>query len=153
MTTTADNTIVQDYTDVLNYPILKDGNGDINAGDMVYMDTTNHYVLAATTDAHVQYLVGVAKDTTYKNPFGTKIYDASAAIKVKGIVSLKTTTSESYYHGTAVYMGADSQTVTTVAGSYIVGYVWKPNSAAVTTGASGTNVNVLLRTAFPFLGV
>jgi hypothetical protein len=31
--------------------------------------------------------------------------------------------------------------------------VWKPNSTAVTTGASGTNVNVLLRTAFPFLGV
>jgi len=153
MATTADNVIVKDVNNVIEYPILKDGTGDINGGDMVYMDTTNHNVLAADTDAHCQYFCGVAKDTTYKNPFGTKIYDPCLAVFNKGIASFKTTGSESYYHGTTVYIGADAQTVTTVSGSYSIGYVWKPNSTAVTTGATGTNVDVLIQARFPFLGV
>jgi hypothetical protein len=151
--TTADNTIAQDVQDTLNYPILKDGNGDINAGDLVYMDTTNHYAVAATTDAHCQYLAGVAKDTSYKSPFGTKVYDPSVAVKSKGIVRLKTTSGETYYHGTVVYIGADSQTVTTVAGTYGVGIVWNPNSYAGISGTTTAVINVLLRSNFPFLGV
>jgi hypothetical protein len=153
MTTTADNIVVQDYSDTLNYPIAKDASFDINAGDLVWFDATAYIVKSLDSDAHAAYLAGVAKDTSYKNPFGTKVYDPNIAIKVKGIVELKTTTSESYYHGTAVYYGADAQTVTTVAGSYIVGYVWNPNSTSAITGASGTKVKVLLRTAYPFLGV
>lgn len=151
--TTADNTISKDYSDTLNYPILKDGNGDINAGDLVYMDTTNHYVVVATTDSHCQYLVGTAKDTSYKNPYGTKIYDPNLEVKAKGIVKLLTTSGETYYHGTTVYIGATSQTVTTSAGTYGVGYVWNPNSYAGISGTATASVDVVLQSRFPMLGV
>lgn len=153
MATTADNTKAKDVNDRISYTIDTTGSNDINAGDMVYFDTSAHQAKSAATDANCQYFAGVAEDTSYKNPFGTKKYDPMISVFKEGIFWFKTTTSESYFDGTPVSIGADAQTVTTVGGTYPVGTVHNPGSTAAITGASGTSVMVIINPRFPFLGV
>lgn len=67
-------------------------------------------------------------------------------VRRAGIFPFKTTTSETYVHGTAVYAAAagDNLTITTVSGgNTLIGYVNQPDGSTV-TGASGVSVNVEL---------
>lgn len=153
MATTADNVKAQDLNDRIPYPIDTSGSNDINGGDMVWFDTSVHYVKSIASDANAQYFAGVAEDSSYKNPFGTKKYDPALSVFKEGIFWFKTTASETYYHGTAVSIGADAQTVTTVGGTYPVGSVHNPFSITGITGATGVNVMVIINPRFPFLGV
>ena len=63
------------------------------------------------------------------------------------VAQLKSTASETYYPGTVVYIGADAQTVTTVAGSNRVGIVVLPVGVSSVSGAAGVNVPVLVKSA------
>ncbi len=153
MTTTADNNKAKDLNDCIAYTIDNSGSNDINGGDMVYFDTSAHYVKAIASDANAQYFAGVAKDTSYKNVYGTKKYDPAITVFKEGIFWFKTTNSESYYDGTPVSIGADAQTVTTVGGTYPVGTVHNPGSTAAISGTGTNLVMVIINPRFPVLGV
>lgn len=115
---------------------------DFNQGDLVYSNST--ITTAATTaDTHTQYLLGVALNSSPMDPapYGDAIYPAYAEIGFGGVYEFKTTAGETYAHDALVNVGADSQTVTTTAGSYPVGRVYNPTAATI-TGASGVKVMV-----------
>jgi hypothetical protein len=134
MTTQQDNVIMK-YTPSNDYPILVDGTYEINGGDLVYFDSSAHVIKSLDSDAHAAYLAGMAENGSYLNVYGKKKYFDRLPVVEKGVVRLNTTTAETYYEGTAVYFGADAQTITTVAGSYIVGYC---KLGAGQTSVSGT---------------
>ena len=151
--TTAQNTQVRVKGDSLPYPILTDGTGDINAGDMVYWVSGSAALKAVGSDANAAFFAGIAKDTSFLNITGTKKYLPQMEVLSGGIFALKTTNAETYNHGTPLYAGADAQTITTVAGSNIVGYAWlRPGQGAV-TGAAGVTIDVLIAPKFPAVGV
>jgi hypothetical protein len=61
------------------------------------------------------------------------------------VAQLKTTAAETYLPGIAVYIGADAQTITTVAGSNLVGHIVLPVGVTSVTGASGVLVGVAIK--------
>lgn len=65
-------------------------------------------------------------------------------VRRAGVFPMKTTASETYVHGTAVYMtsGGDGQTITTVSGgNTLVGYINQPDGSTI-TGAAGVLIDV-----------
>ena len=93
--------------------------------------------------------IGVMTDA---NPVASNLLPSGsktlAMVARDGIFSFHTTAGDgSLTHGTALYMGADAQTVTTAIGagaaSDAVGTVWLPDHAAV-TAAAGTDILVKL---------
>lgn len=151
--TTGQNTQVRAKGDSLPYPILSDGNGDINGGDMVYWVSGSAAIKAVGSDANAATFAGIAKDTSFLNITGTKKYLSQLEVLSGGVFSLKTTAAETYNHGTALYAGADAQTVTTVAGTNIIGYVWFRPGQTTVTGAAGVNIDVLIAPKYPAVGV
>jgi len=149
MATTAQNNLVGKKSDRLFYPIDNSGSHDINAGDLVWYDTSVHYIKSLDSDAHGAYVAGVAQDTSYLNVYGTKEYSPLLGVYVGQIHALNTTGSDTYYTGTPVYYGADAQTITAVAGTNILGYVMlRPGQASV-AGGSGVTVDVLVIPLYP----
>ena len=112
-------------------------------GDLLYLDTTNHIVKPLDSDAHAATFVGMALQPSAINSSLDASVQSKIACAVGGgcVALLKTTAADSYTMGTAVYAGADAQTVTVVAGSNLIGYV----AEGPVTGASGVYVKVLLK--------
>lgn len=142
------------------YPLDTSGNNDFNQGDMLQFDTSNHYVKAVVAGASVNF-AGVALKSANLSLYvnqnkGTAVknYDIEALVAVSGIFSFKTTASETYNDGTALYIGADAQTVTTVSTTNtLVGYAkLRPGGSAV-TGAAGVSIDVLIAIAYPVAGI
>lgn len=119
----------------------------INQGDLVYLDTSAHIGKVVASDANAATLIGVAL-TPYKvsSNLDNPSAPAEKAVMVGwGVVAnLKTTAAETYNYGTAVYVGADAQTITTVAGSNKIGNVVLPVTQTAVTGAAGVTVPVLI---------
>lgn len=113
-----------------------------NQGDLIYSNS-GVATPATTADTHTQYAVGVALNSNpiTPSPYGTAVYPDVAEIGYGGVYEFKTTVGESYTHDTAVNVGADSQTVTTTAGTYPVGKVYRPDGSTL-TGAAGAKVLV-----------
>lgn len=153
MATTATNNRVQDIgqEQKVPYQVSVAGTADVNQGDMVYLDTSAHLAKVVASDANAQFFLGVAADTSFRNLYGTKQYPDSGTIQVyvAGIFFMKTTASETYNEGTKVYAGADAQTVTTVAGTYALGTTKMRPGVTSVTGASGTNVDLLIVPQWP----
>lgn len=136
MATTSGNNVVKPGK-VLEYPITQ--GVDFNQGDLVY--SNSGIATVAASDANCQYLIGVSRLASPMDPapYGTAVYPNYAEIEYGGVYSFKSTVGESYAHGTALYIGADAQTVTTVAGTYSIGKVYQPDGATL-TGAAGVKV-------------
>jgi hypothetical protein len=143
----------------LNYPHIKDGTFDYNQGDLLWFDASAKIVKALDSDAHAAYLAGVALRSAFLAPYTAqnlaagpgiqKNYYNDALVGIGCIASLKTTVGETYEDGTAVYAGADAQTVTTVAGSHSVGVIKLPSGGSAVTGAAGIEVPVLVIPQIP----
>lgn len=156
MTTTAQNNQVLVGNNPLSYPVLTDGTYDINQGDQVYWDSSGHVVKPVDTNGHAATFAGVAAQSSYMNPYGTKIYpQGSIEVWTKGKYTFKTTVGDTLNHGDPVYLGADAQTVTNQdpGGGNVIGYVWLPLGGTAVTGATGTNIDVVIKALFPFAGV
>lgn len=120
----------------------------VHAGDLVYWDSAAGCVKPVDSDAHAATFVGIAQQpsavsSNLDNSNAPAV--KSLLIGSKVICSLKTTASETYVTGTVVYIGADAQTVTTVAGSNAIGTVVLPDDVTSVTGAAGQSVQVLVK--------
>ena len=152
MSTTAINNRVQDigFEQKTPYLVKTDGTADINQGDLLYLDTSAHVVKAIGSDANAATLVGVAADTSFRNLYGTKIYDTGIIQAYSaGIFFFNTTAAETYNEGTKMYYGTDAQTLTNVAGTYAVGVCKMRAGVTSVTGASGTTVDVQVVQQWP----
>ena len=104
--------------------------------------------LSAGIGSSGAFLLGVFNDsnpTTSNLDNGNPQYPYQKVLVDRaGIFPFKSTNSETYVHGTAVYAAAagDNLTITTSSSSNtLVGYVNLPDGSSV-TGAAGVNVNV-----------
>ena len=152
--TTAGNNVAGGRGVGYSYPVSSGGSFDINAGDLVWYDTTAYYLKPADTDAHMAYLVGVAYDSSFLNLYGTKKYETAITVQSVGIGRFKTTSGDTYHHGDACYLGADAQTITNTVGgsSHIVGYISLPGGNTVAGGA-GILVEMILAPQYPTAAV
>lgn len=131
---------------------------DFNQGDLLWWDVSVGYVKPLDSDAHAAYLAGVALRSAYIAPYASatiaggpamvKNYFPSALLGFGDVYTLYSTAAETYAHGTAVYYGADAQTITTVAGSHLIGTVSLPQGGSI-TGAAGVLVPVLVVPQIP----
>jgi predicted RecA/RadA family phage recombinase len=156
MATTAQNNIVFEGRS-LGFAVDGTGSNDINQGDQVYMDTSAHLVksLGANDDTNAANFVGVAMESSFINPYGTKEYSAQIPVMLAGVATFNTTSGDTYNEGDAVYVGADAQTVTNTVGGLTkkIGFVkMRPGQSAV---AGGTNVtiDVAIERQFPVAGI
>lgn len=122
----------------------------VKAGELVYLDSSSH-ILKPLVDGSAALYCGMALQPSAINSnidLSTAPAIKSVMVAGKGCVAnFKTTASETYYPGTAVYVGADAQTITTVdpGSGKIVGRVILPTGVASVTGATGVNVPVILQ--------
>ena len=127
----------------------------INQGDLVYWDGTAHLLKAIATDGNAATIAGVAlQPSAVSSNIDNGSIPAPKSLQVgyNVIADMKSTAAETYYSGTPVYIGADAQTVTTVAGTNKVGViVLKPGQipSGSITGAAGVVVPVLIKSTFP----
>ena len=155
MATTPRNNMVQDLSNKppVQYPISSGGSFDINAGDLCWYDATVGYIKPLDSDAHANAtFVGVAVDTSYTNPYGTKEYVASLGVWVGNVHSFFMTAGDTYIEGTPVYFGSDAQTVQMQSGSHAIGYAKMRKGVASVAYAAGATVDVLVVPNFPIVG-
>jgi hypothetical protein len=154
--TIAVNNLSKQWSPELEYAVKTNGTADINQGDLVYFDATDHVVLPLDSDAHAATLAGVANQSSVLNVYGNKVYSDSGTIVVgiKGQYSFATTVGDTYTDGDAVYLGADCQTVTNTAGAmtHPLGYVKLSAGQASLVGAAGVKVAVNIVPQFPVAG-
>lgn len=151
MTTAINNVVFKGR--VLGFNILTDGTADINQGDQCYIDTSAHVVkvLGSSDDTNAAHFIGVALDSSYINPYGTKEYSAQIAIGLDGVYTFNTTTGDTYNEGDKVYVGADAQTVTNTIGGLtkVIGTVkMRPGQSAV-AGGTGVTIDVSIEVQWP----
>ncbi|SRR5216684_9013144 len=156
MATTAQNNVVLKGR-TLPFAVLTDGNGDINQGDQVYVDTSAHLVksLGANDDSNAATFIGVALDSSYINPYGTKMYSPQIPVGIDGVYTFNTTSGDTYNEGDAVYVGADAQTVTNTVGGLTkkIGFVKMRPSQSAVAGGSGVTIDVAIERQFPVAGI
>lgn len=155
MATTATNNIVMNQRS-LPFAVKTDGTADINQGDQVYVDTSAHVVksLGANDDTNAATFIGVANESSYINPYGTKEYSAQIPVVVEGVVTMNTTSGDTYNEGDALYVGADAQTVTNTVGGLTkkIGYAkMRPGQSAV-AGGTGVTIDMVIERQFPVAG-
>lgn len=157
MTTAIDNLVSRGDVAPVPYPIDTAGTvaaHDIKQGDMLWMDTSNKYVLPLDTDAHAAYFCGVAGDGSFIQSYAPKVYADQIPVRTKGTFRFKTTVGETYYDGQSVYGGADAQTVSEAAGvgssTYPVGVV-KLSPGQTSLLAAAGFVEVQINPRFPAL--
>ena len=134
----------------------------INAESFVYYDTSAKYIKPVDNDAHAQYMVGLAMDQSPITNYGTGFDQGGGSVNPNtdnlgmvsryGQASVFVTAGESYTAGQALYIGADAQTVTNVAGTYQIGYV-SGEQADITTAVAGAKVLVDYRAKYPSLPI
>jgi hypothetical protein len=126
----------------LSHPILSDGLGDINQGDLVYFDSG--VVKSIASNANAATVAGVALKSSFLNLYGTKKYEGSMQVGVGDIFEFLTTSGETLSHGDAVGIGTDAQIVSEAAANK-VGYVMLRDgqSDIVSTGVEKVDVFVV----------
>lgn len=136
------------------WPVLDDGTADINAGDLLYFDSSAHVAKPLDSDAHAATLLGVAYDSSFLNLYGQKKYEAGVVAISSGVVRLFTTSGDTYHDGDEVWLGADAQTITNTQGgnTHAIGVVYLPMGNTV-AGGSGTLIEVIIQPQFPSTGV
>ncbi len=148
-TTPIDNQVLGGELAPIPYPVDTAGNYPFNQGDLLWFDSSAKFVKALDSDAHAAYSVGVASDTSPLQVYSAKSYPDSIGVNRRGVYRFKTTPAETYAEGTALYIGADAQTITTVTGSYSVGVAKMAPGVASVTGAAGVYVEVEITPKYP----
>lgn len=97
----------------------------IHSGDMVYVDQTSFDIKALDSDAHAFYFVGISEDNqdTTQDAYPSQTDPTKMSVVRRGWAKMFTTNGETYNPGMRLFVGADAQTVTNVAGSNRVGAV------------------------------
>lgn len=162
MATTPQNLMHKTETDFIQLPNVA-GNV-IHSGDAVYVDSNifgNTYdIKAVDSDAHAKTFAGICQDTYDPTNYGVYANDPKPPVGMMvqrlGVWYPYTTSGETYYPGTAVYIGANAQTITkTSSNSNAIGYV-NDDPLAVNVGlvGNGTNqIEVLLARVWPSTSV
>ena len=143
----------------LNRPIAGSAAAfDINMGDLSWYDSSVNYAKPLDSDAHAAYLCGVATRSSYIGPYTIATAAGGPTIQKNylpwglfgfgDIYTFFTTAGDTYSDGTAVYFGADAQTITSVAASHTVGTVWMPQGGSV-AGGSGILIPILVIAQLP----
>lgn len=137
------------------WPVSSGGSFDINAGDLIWFDTSAHIAKSLDSDAHAAFLLGVAYDSSFLNLYGQKKYEAGIVAICEGVVRLFGTSGETYNDGTLLYFGADAQTVTNVnpGSGHAIGTVYLPMGNTLSSVAAGTLIEVLIAPQYPNVGV
>lgn len=155
-TASLDN-IVKLYQDPVAYPQDIAGNNIVNAGDLVWFDTSNHWIASIDTDAHAATFCGVAMDGAYIQPYTTKFYMPQLPVMTKGIARFKGTSGDTYHTGDPVYQttsgAGDPQTITNTAGgnTHILGVIVLPPGITSAAFAAGTLYQVNISPLWPVL--
>lgn len=150
MATTAQNNVLLPLALPVPYQCKTDGTADVVGGDLVYFDTSAKVVKSLDSDTHATNLAGLALNGSFIQPYTTKMYGAGIIpVLQKGIASLFQTAADTYQEDTAVYFGADAQTITSQSASHIVGYTKMPYGVTSITGAAGSRIAVLLAVQDP----
>jgi hypothetical protein len=116
----------------------------VHVGDLVYL---SGIVKPLDTDGNAASGVGLALQPSIVN---SNLDNGSIPVPTDLLVgwdlvaNLKTTASEVYAHGMKVYIGADAQTITSVAGSNHVGRIELNPGQTTLTGAAGLRVGVVI---------
>ena len=152
MATTAQNNCVQQGR-VYSGPIKTDGTSDINQGDQLYFDTSAKVFksLGSSDDTNANTFAGVALESSYVNPYGTKMYSPQIPYSIDGVFTFNTTSGDTYNEGDALYVGTDCQTVTNTVGGLTkkIGYAkMRPGQSAV-AGGSGVSIDVRIERQWP----
>lgn len=129
-------------------PVL-DATHHVNAGDLVYMDTSAYVAASLDSDAHAASLLGVAMQSSLINSNldnSASAGEPSIQVGYGGIWNFNTTSGDTYHDGDALYIGADAQTVTNTAGmmTHKVGCVRLPINVSSVAGGSGIQVPVFV---------
>lgn len=154
LTASIDN-VVKLYQDPVPYPQDISGANIINGGDMVWYDTSNHWVAALDTDAHAAEFAGVAMDGSSIQPYNTAFYMPQLPIATKGIFRFFTTTGDTYHDGDKVYQttsaSGNPQTVTNTQGgnSNVLGTIVLPPGITSVVAAAGVQVQVKISPLWP----
>ena len=138
----------------IGYPVDPSGSAEFNAGDMVcYVGGYLQAATDVTTTWYSNNFVGVAQNSSYLSIYTdatgavVKERPESVEVLVGQVHQRKVTLANSTLtHGTALYIGADAQTVTKTKpdnSSQLCGYVYYPKGGTLTL-AAGTTVDVLI---------
>jgi hypothetical protein len=119
----------------------------VKQGELLYLDASAHIAKPLDSDAHAATLLGVALQPSAVSGSIDASSEKSVMVAWDVVAQFKTTATEVFYPGLAVYIGADAQTVTATAGSNKIGAVVLPIGVASVTGAAGVNVQVLVKSA------
>jgi predicted RecA/RadA family phage recombinase len=141
------------------YRLDPSGTYPVELGDLVYWDSANRWLRLMATGSNGPNFVGCAEGhgptpASSIDNAPNKIKDIR--VRHKGIFRFKTTAAESYDHGDALVIGADAQTILLQGGAAateVIGYVWNPTASAAVTGAAGVEIDVLLKSNFPTVGL
>lgn len=115
----------------------------VNEGDMMQWDTGSRVATNALL-ASGSIFLGISYETNPLASLGTTARPLTGSlcrIGSQGIFQMKTTTSEVYSHLDPVYQGADTQTISKVGSTKIIGRVHLPGGSTV-TGAAETLCSV-----------
>jgi hypothetical protein len=138
----------------LRWPIISSGSFDINQGDLCWFDTSVYQIKSLDSDAHAQYLAGVASQTSFINPYGTKEYFPDIVVYFGAVFYFGTVSGDTWQNGTSAYFSTDAQHVTAVSASHVIGYAYLNTTGTIGTaptlaGGSGVNVPIFVVAQYP----
>lgn len=163
--TTSQNNVDRLSRNYTSRPIVVTTDNTVNAGDLVIWDTTAtagnavntaRPCTAANLSANAANFLGLAVQANANLIYPGDADQAALEVLVRGVVLLNTTAGDTYFNGTAVTIGADSQTITSTGVSgKIIGYTLldppsTPRAQQATptpeslAGAAGVRVAVIL---------
>lgn len=126
-----------------------------NQGDLVWFDTTNHYISALDSDTHAGSLAGVCLQTFPITSLGAgdgNTRNPSMEVGCFDIFEFKTTSGDTYYEGDAVYYATDAQTITNTVGgnTHPLGIIKLPPGLASAAASSFSTIDVYVNTKTAF---
>ncbi|MDE2102289.1 MAG: hypothetical protein KGL39_33900 [Patescibacteria group bacterium] len=133
----------------------------INAESFVWFNQSVNYMQPLSADANAANFLGLCVDQSPLNLIGSTFtgggnFNANTnnmgLVARYGQAAMFVTSGQSYVPGQALYIGADAQTVTNIAGSNQIAYV-SGEQAAITNAASGSKVLVDFRANWPNLAI
>lgn len=154
-TTASVDNVVKLYQDPVPYPQDTTLANVINAGDLVWYDTSNHWVASVDTDGHAATFAGVALDGASIQPYSTVFATPQIPVGTKGIFRFFTTSGDTYHDGDKVYQTTSAagtpQTITNTQGgnSNVLGTVVMPPSITSIAGGAGIQVQVKISPLWP----
>lgn len=131
----------------------------ISFGDLTGWDSTNLWAIRHTAGQGLKFLgVAMGRHPVSSNIDHTTVpMETDIVVQDRGIFFFNTTAAETYAHGDPVKIGADAQTIAKATQptdqDEVIGFIWKPQDSAATTGAAGVSVQVAIMRRFPFFTI